>query len=245
MAYRNTSNRLESGNPRLFPIIAVIMVSALLVGCGVVTCDQTADRSTNVAAEGINTVRIIAEAGSLDVAGQLNLTEVEAKGTACAGNSSDLDDIQFEVTTSGSEIVVEARTPGGNSQFDVTITVPGSVLVEIEDGSGDIDVRDVAGLQLDDGSGDVDVSNVSGDIFVIEDGSGDLGLREISGVVNVEKDGSGEITISDVGGDVRIGEDGSGSIHVTDVAGDFEVRQDGSGGIDHSGIAGTVDIPED
>lgn len=245
MAYRNTSNRLVSGNPLLFPVIAVFMISALLVGCGVVTCDDTADRSTNVAAEGINTVRIIAEAGSLDVEGQLNLTEVEAKGTACARSSNDLDDIQFEVTTSGSELVVEARTPGGNSRFDVTITVPDSVLVEIEDGSGSVDVRDVAGLQIDDGSGDVDVSNVSGDVVVIEDGSGDLGLRNISGAVNVERDGSGEITISDVGGDVRIAEDGSGSIHVTDVAGDFEVRQDGSGGIDHSGIVGTVDIPED
>ena len=85
MAYRNTSNRLESSNPRLFPIIAVIMVSALLVGCGVVTCDQTADRSTNVAAEGINTVRIIAEAGSLDVAGQLNLTEVGPRALPARG----------------------------------------------------------------------------------------------------------------------------------------------------------------
>jgi hypothetical protein len=245
MTHQNSTLVSRYGNPILYPVIAIITISALLVGCDLVTCDQTADRSTSVSAGGIDTVRIIAEAGSLDVEGQLNLTEVEAKGIACAGSSGDLDDIQFEVTTSGSEIVVEARTPDGNSQFDVTITVPNSVLIEIEDGSGSVDVRDVAGLQIDDGSGDVDVSNVSGNVVVIEDGSGDIGLRSISGAVDIEKDGSGEITVSDVGGDVLIAEDGSGSIHVTDVAGDFEVRQDGSGGIDHSGIAGTVDIPED
>ena len=232
-----------SAKPVWFPLAAVVMISLLLVGCDVLTCDETAERSTRAAAGGISTVRIISEAGSLDVEGQLNVTEVDAEGTACASNTSDLDGIQFEVSTSGSEMVIEARTPGGNTQFDVTVTVPDSVFVEIEDGSGNIDVRDVGGVRITDGSGDVDVAGVSGDVVVGDDGSGDLDLSDVAGMVDIDVDGSGDITVADVAGDVRIGSDGSGSIRVTNVEGDFEVGDDGSGDISHSGVEGTVDIP--
>ena len=228
-----------------FSIAAVVLISALLAGCGVVACDQTADRFASIAADGISSVRIIAEAGSLDIEGRLNQTDVNAEGTACASSSNDLEEIQFEVTTSGSEVVIEARTPGSNSEFDLTITVPDSVLVEVEDNSGGADIHDVADVRIRDDSGDVDVANVSGDVTVTEDGSGNLNFSGIAGSVEIAKDGSGEIIVTDVGGDVLVGEDGSGSIDVTNVAGDFVVRQGGSGGIDHSGIGGTVDIPED
>jgi hypothetical protein len=218
------------------------MFAAWLVGCDVLTCDETAQRSASAAAAGISTVRIIAEAGDLDVEGRLGLTEVDAEGTACASNTSVLDDIQFEVSTRGSELVIEARTPDGNSRFDVTITVPESALVEIEDGSGDIDVRDVAGVRINDGSGDVDVAGVSGDLVVSDDGSGDLDLSDIAGAVEIQSDGSGDITVTDVGSDVRIGSDGSGDIRVSKVAGDFEVGSGGSGDISHNNVRGTVDI---
>ena len=235
--------RPVTAKPVWFPLAAVVMISLLLVGCDVLTCDETAERSTSAAAGGISTVRIISEAGDLDVEGQPNLTEVDAEGTACASNTGDLDDIQFEVTSSGSEMVIEARTPGGNTQFDVRITVPDSVVVEIEDGSGDVDVGDVAGVRITDGSGDVDVAGVSGDVVVGDDGSGDLDLSDVAGTVDIGVDGSGNITVADVAGDVRIGSDGSGSIRVTNVEGDFEVGDDGSGDISHSGVGGTVDIP--
>lgn len=230
--------------PVWYPVVAVVMIAALLAGCDVVTCDETAQRSATAAAQGITTVRIIAEAGSLDVEGELNTTEVRAEGAACASTAGDLEDIQFEVATSGSEIVIEARTPNGNARFDVTVTVPESVMVEIDDGSGNVDVRNVAEVRITDGSGDVDVVGVSGDVTVVDDGSGGLDLRDVAGMVEIETDGSGDITVSNTGSDVRIGSDGSGSIRVTDVGGDFEVGDDGSGNISFSRVAGTVDIPD-
>ena len=241
MPIPNRSGLEPSVKPVWLSIATLVMSAVLLVGCDVLTCDETAERSASAAAAGISTVRIIAEAGDLDVEGRLGLTEVEAEGTACASNTSDLDDIQFEVSTSGSEVVIEARTPG-NTQFDVTVTVPDSVLVEIEDGSGDIEVRDVAGVRVTDGSGDVTVAGVSGDVVVTDDGSGDLDLSDVAGTVEIEVDGSGDITVADVGGDVRIGSDGSGSIRVSNVAGDFEVGSGGSGDISHNNVGGTVDI---
>ena len=230
---------------KLTRVTAVVTVLSLLAACNFASCDQTAERSASAAAEGTSTVRIIDEAGSLDVEGQPNMTEVVAEGVACASNTTNLDEIQFEVTTSGSEILIEARTPGNNSEFDVTVTVPDSVLVVIEDGSGAIDIRDVAGTRITDGSGDIDVAGVTDDLVVQDDGSGDLDLRDISGMVEIQTDGSGDITVADVGGGVRIGSDGSGSINVSNVGGDFEVGNDGSGGITHSGVEGTVDIPDD
>ena len=41
-------------------------------------------------------------------------------------------------------MVLGAVTTPSNTEFDVTVTVPESVLVEIEDGSGSVDVRSVA-----------------------------------------------------------------------------------------------------
>lgn len=243
------------------PLAAALIVSALLTGCSVLTCDETDERSVSTPSEGIDTVRIIAEAGSLDVGGRPGTNDIAAEGTACASTTGDLEELQFEVTTSGSEVVIEAKTPD-NTRFDLRITVPDAVRVKIDDGSGNIEVRDVAGVEITDGSGDVYVAGVSGDLVVTDDGSGDLDLRAVGGGVEVEADGSGGIMIADVegdvrigadgsgeiritavGGDVRIGADGSGSISVTEVGGDFRVDDDGSGSISFDDVRGAVDIP--
>lgn len=237
--------RPVQGHRALWITLAVTLVCAsLLVGCDAVICDETAERTATAPASGIDTVRVIAEAGDLDIEGKPSLTEISADGTACAANTGDLDEIQFEVSTSGSEIVIEARTPGSSSQFDVRIDVPDSVLVEIDDGSGNIRVRDVAAVRIIDGSGDVDVAGISLDLVVNDDGSGDLDLRAVTGSVDVNIDGSGDITIAEVDGDVRIGTDGSGSIDVSGVGGDFTVGDDGSGAISYRDVAGSVDIPD-
>jgi hypothetical protein len=242
----NSNRRVLVIDPRSFLTLAAIAVVcvSLLVGCEEFTCDETAERSATASAAGIDTVRVIAEAGSLDLEGKAGLTEINMDGTACAGNTGDLSEIQFEVSTSGSEVLIEARTPSGSSRFDVRIDVPDSVLVEIDDGSGEIRVRDVAAVRITDGSGEVDVAGVTGDLVVADDGSGDLDLRGVTGSVDVNTDGSGDILISGVDGDVRIGTDGSGSIDVSDVGGDFTVGSDGSGTIDYTDIAGSVDIPD-
>ena len=229
----------------LLGILAVTLVCAsLLVGCDTFTCDETAERSATEPAAGVDTVRVIAEAGSLDIEGKAGLLEISMDGTACASNTSDLDEIWFEVITSGSEVLIEARTPDGANRFDVRIAVPDTVHVEIEAGSGEIRVREVGAVRITDGSGGVDVAGVAGDLIVEDDGSGNLDLRSVAGSVVVDSDGSGDITIAAVDGDVRIGTDGSGSINVSDVGGNFTVGSDGSGSISYTGVTGSVDIPD-
>jgi len=230
--------------------LALLLAATALVGCvgeggsfGLFTCNLTAERSASVPAEGIVTVRIVAESGSLDVAGQAGATDIVAAGTACASNATELEDMQFQVGTGGSEVVIEARTPSGASQFDVSITLPDTVAVEIDDGSGSVNVHGVAGMRINDGSGDVAVEGVGGDLEVIDDGSGSLDVSDIGGTVTIRSDGSGDINVAGVGGDLRIGSDSSGTIDVTDVGGDFSVGEDGSGGISYRNVAGNVDLP--
>ena len=225
-------------------VFAFVLMSGL-VSCVFDSCAQSAARFDTVPADGISSVRIIAEAGSLDVTGGADVTEVTVEGTACASNSSALEEVELEVREDGSQVVIETKTPGGTARLDFAVNLPDLMTVEIEDGSGGISVRDVAALTLTDGSGDVDVSGVAGEVRVLDDGSGDLEVRRIGGDVAVDSDGSGEILVSETDGSVYIGSDGSGSITITDVAGDLRIDEDGSGGISHSGVKGVVDIPEE
>ncbi len=224
--------------------MAAVALAAVLAGCVPFgTCDETAPRSASVPVLGATSVRIVAEAGNLEVHGQSGVAEVAATGTACALNAGDLDRLQFVTETNGSEIVIEARTGPHNSRFDVTIEVPDSFQVEIEDGSGDIDVRDVAGVRLEDDSGDADISGVAGEVVVAEDDSGNLTIQNVGGNVEITEDGSGNIDVSNVDGSFHVGNDGSGDITARDIRGDFVVDDAGSGDVRHSGIGGRVDTP--
>ena len=131
---------------------------------------------------------------------------------------------------------------GDSPGIRLEVRVPARMSLEIDDGSGSIDVRDVAGdirladgsgsvtmrdvggsLDLEDGSGSIDIEGAGGDIDIV-DGSGSVRLRRVTGNATIE-DGSGGIDVSGVAGDVTIPESGSGSIDVRDVQGKV-VRDD-------------------
>jgi len=223
-------------------LIAALLLP-LAVGCG--TFNETAERSVSLPATGATSVRIIAEAGSLKVNGRSGTAEVTITGTAYARNTNDLEQLQIVTRTNGAEIIIEVETSPWGSRFDVTVEIPDSFQVKIDDSSGSIEVRNVAGVRLTDGSGDIDVSGVSGEVIVDDDGSGDINIQNVSGNVDITEDGAGSITVSDIDGNFHVGNDGSGSITARDIRGDFTVDHGGSGGITHSNIEGRVEIPSD
>ena len=54
----------------------------------------------------------------------------------------------------------------------------------VEDGSGTIEIRGVAGsVTVDDGSGDIDIDDVEGDLIIEEEGSGSLRYSNVRGTV--------------------------------------------------------------
>ncbi|MGI9236959.1 MAG: hypothetical protein ACR2QZ_06155 [Woeseiaceae bacterium] len=126
---------------------------------------------------------------------------------------------------------------GSSARIDLKISVPAGMALEIDDGSGSIELRDIAAdVSIDDGSGSIQVHGVAS--LSIDDGSGSIDITSAAGDVAIV-DGSGSIKVRSVGGSVSI-DDGSGSITVSDVESDLIIVDDGSGGVDHSDIRGSV-----
>ncbi|MCP4897519.1 MAG: hypothetical protein GY906_11155 [bacterium] len=245
--------------------IAVGMMLALAAGAAA-DCKYSDDREVTESVAGASLVVLDVGAGFLKVEGRDDASEIQASGVACSSKESLLDDIRLVVRRSGDRVLIKTEFPKNrwgtsNMRLDLTVSLPSSLHVRIEDGSGAIRVANVASVEIDDGSGeivvvdtgDVEIEDGSGSIEVrhttgnarIDDGSGNIRVEKANGDVVIGSDGSGNIAILGVGGTVRVGSDGSGNIRVEDVQGDFIVRSDGSGSINYSGVAGRVDIPDD
>ena len=128
-----------------------------------------------------------------------------------------------------------------DAKIDLTVEVPKSLGVKIDDGSGSIFVTDLArNLKIEDGSGSIEIRMTAGPVS-ISDGSGHIELTDITGNLEV-KDGSGKINIDRVRGNVRI-VDGSGSLTIKDIDGSLTVT-DGSGSIEISDVTQNVFIKD-
>lgn len=231
-------------------------------------CRHEAPVQVSASVAGVTKVQIDARAGSLKVAG-VESAQIRAHGRACASSEGLLGDIRLETRRSGNVLIVEAVIPESSGRIfgddqrrlDFTVEVPASLPVEINDGSGSIEVRGVAAVEIEDGSGEIEIASVAGSVSIddgsgeieienvggpvrITDGSGEIDVENVRGDVVIEDDGSGEIEIAMVGGSVLIENDGSGSIDVREVAANLEIRRDGSGGVHVSGIRGRVSIPK-
>jgi DUF4097 and DUF4098 domain-containing protein YvlB len=251
-------------------------------------CKFSADRAAGIEASGVEKVIIRAGAGDMKVLGRANAVRIEARGVACAARQELLDATLISVRREGNAVIVETALPEnlagwtlGKNEYayiDLGVALPANLPVEALDSSGDAAFEDLNQLTLQDSSGDLDVrriagladiSDSSGDIDVgetgnvrVRDSSGDMELRGVRGEVDIELDSSGDIRVLDVGGSVRVRQDSSGSIRIEDVKGNvdvdsdssgdiraarvgghFTVREDSSGSIDHSAIGGKVTIP--
>jgi DUF4097 and DUF4098 domain-containing protein YvlB len=252
-------------------------------------CKFTADRAEGVDARGVEKVVIRAGAGALKVLGPANATRIEARGVACAAKQDLLDNAQISVRREGNTVYVETNLPqDGNgwsfmrndyAYMNLGVALPSSLPVEaidssgeaafedlaalnLQDSSGNVDIRRVAGLvdvtdssgdlvlenvgsvRISDSSGEVRIQDVRGGVDIDEDSSGDIRVLRTGGSVHVRQDSSGNIRIEDVRGNVDVDEDSSGDIYAAQVSGNFTVRDDGSGSIGHNAITGRVEVPQ-
>lgn len=144
----------------------------------------------------------------------------------------------------GDEVVLEAGFDdgfmgiGSDAYIALEIEVPEGMALRIDDGSGSLRVEGTkSDIVIDDGSGSIDVKNVAS--VKIDDGSGSIEIADALGDVSIV-DGSGSITVRRVGGSVTV-DDGSGSIRVSDVENDLTIIDDGSGSLNFNNIRGAVD----
>lgn len=212
-------------------------------------CLHGADRSATVDAAGAARIVIVAGAGELKVSGNSAQTQVQATGKACAPNDELLGQIQIETRREGDTIQVKTLIPdhhglsvGRNTSLDLTLAIPDGLAVELEDSSGDLELRNVKSAVVSDGSGDADIEDIHGDLKV-SDSSGDLEIEHVSGNVSVT-DSSGDMEIEDVAGDVEIPVDSSGDIRI-ERARSVHIHNDSSGEIVVRHLTGDLTIDQD
>ncbi len=127
---------------------------------------------------------------------------------------------------------------GEGASVRLTVQVPKDLDVAIEDGTGYIDVANLAGsLTIDDGPGAIELSRIGGKL-TIRDGAGWIDVDRIDADVHIE-DRSGAISVSRAGGNVVI-DDGSGRVDVRDVSGDLTLVDNASGRFTFSGVRGVI-----
>jgi hypothetical protein len=230
--------------------------------------DYTAPRSATVPASGARQVEIIGRAGSLRIDGRTRAREVTVRGTARASSRAALEEIRLIAEERDGTIHIEADIPehhdwngDDNQSLDLTIEVPAGMPLDVEDGSGDLEIRNVGPLTLSDGSGGAVIEHVGGNLRVkdgsgevritdvkgdveVTDGSGLLDIRDVDGGIDIGSKGSGPLRITSVGKSVHIRAKGSGSVDVAHVGGDFIVDRKASGNIDYSDVKGRVEVPE-
>jgi hypothetical protein len=249
-------------------LLSAIVLASLVTGSARAQDDDyRAPRDADLDASGARLLRVEAKAGLLRIEGRSGLSEVRVRGVARASREDWLEDIQLRTDRRGDELHVIVDIPPwswtgiGRSYkgLDLVIEVPASLAldvsdasgsiairgvgpVRIDDGSGEIELRDIGGaVDIEDGSGEIEMVSVRGDVR-LDDGSGEVHIEDVQGNVTIEDDGSGSLTISKVTGQVRVNEAGSGSVRVSDVGGDLTVRDTRRNRVRYDNVRGTVRI---
>ncbi len=202
-----------------------------------------------VPAESIDQLEIEAHAGSLQVQAAESATHITVTARVCSSRKSELAGMDVLQSRSGNVLQLETLIPEFHGSLwtsryayiDLAVTVPAGLSVEIDDGSGPLDVSGTGDLRVKDGSGHIKVHAIAGNV-VIRDGSGELSVEDVEGNVDV-RDGSGMVDISYVMGNVEV-EDGSGPLRISQVGGSVGIH-DGSGSIDVRDVQREVVIHED
>ena len=213
--------------------------------------EYTEVRELKLDAGGLDDLTIDAGSGSMDINGVAGLDSIVVTATVIVPDADDDDAIEFiekkmklALGKNGEQAMLTSGfdqgwfNGGSNARIDLAISMPTGIDVTIDDGSGSIDIRNLAaGVSIDDGSGSIELHNVAS--VDIDDGSGSIKISKAAGDVTII-DGSGSIKVGSVDGSVSI-DDGSGSIDVSDVEKDLIIVDDGSGGFDYSDVRGHVD----
>jgi len=242
----------------------VLILILLLTGSTVFAYQDS--REMQLSARDIESFSINCGAGFLKVIGEKNRHTIQVTAdirsrrlTPARAKQVINRSLELKLRQQGNRAVLVSRIsshPGNDLMVDLTVYVPERFHLDINDGSGEMIVRDIAGIvTIDDGSGGMDLLNL-GSAVHIDDGSGAITLKNAGGDVDIEDgsgvilvsrvngnltvdDSSGEIRIAGVGGNVRI-RDGSGSINIREVGQDVHIIEAGSGGLHISQVKGNI-----
>lgn len=236
--------------------VSLISGILLLSGCvfhispSVASVKQT--QQLSLPSNNLEYLTILSGAGSLDIQGSNTATNISVDAIIYTADIDDEYELTLEKSGTQAKLVAQNKSNNGISFYsgqspsiNLVVTVPSTLNLDINDGSGDIvinemqsniDVKDGSGslsingaknLNIDDGSGSIYVKNVVGDL-ALNDGSGSIDIDNVSGNVAIE-DGSGGITIKHIKGAVTV-DDNSGDMLIEHIGSSVTI-EDGSGDI--------------
>lgn len=210
--------------------VTAALASGLLTGaCG--DCPDAFDLSEEVTVRPDQRIVLSVPDGQLIVMGRerSSMVEIEARGCRTRGGARIAEETRLDAR------VFEVVAPHAN----VRAWVPAASEIEIQHGSGDVEVRAVGPALVATRGGDVRVEQVVGNVLV-QAGPGTLYVREVVGDVQV-MDGPGALFVENVMGSARI-RDGSGGIHLRAIGGDVVIEGDGDGAIDARNLGGALTV---
>lgn len=210
-------------------------------------CGHSAPRDLDLDLTGVKTVVFQIGAHTLRVEATKGAAAA-VSGRACASSAALLPKLTVNRQRSGDTLRVELKNEQGVSfwgvnryaYLDLRATLPDTIAVQVDIGSGDAFVSGVASLAGDVGSGDLQVRDVRG-TFYADVGSGDIQAERV-GALHVVSVGSGDLAVRDVRGDVRIGDVGSGDLTIVGARGKVEAGEIGSGDVSLQDIGGDVHL---
>jgi DUF4097 and DUF4098 domain-containing protein YvlB len=233
-------------------IITALSLSTLMCGCIVIASSPSRanfhqQEELTLDARTLTAMDIDVGSGSLTIQGEAGLTEIRVTADIYTDKNNS-DDYELTLTKSANTSFLVAKNNstsgfwvGDSPHIDITIHLPEYLALDIEDGSGSIEVNDILGkLDIRDGSGNITVKNIGSDTY-IHDGSGEIEVSQINGKLDIV-DGSGEINIEDVKGNLTI-DDGSGTIYATNITGNANI-DDGSGDLTVKQVTGIVTVDD-
>lgn len=229
-------------------------------------CKFSDPRSLELQLSGIKTVLFEIASNDLRLEA-IPGTSGRVSGRACAARPELLRNLTVTQKRVGSKLVVTLeddrplRISIGESYayLDLRGSVPNTLLVQFDIGSGDAEISGAAAVSADVGSGDMTVRRTkgrvtakvgSGDIEledagalqVLAVGSGDIKARQIRGAAEVGKIGSGDVKLHGVAGNVQVGSIGSGDLEVRDVQGSVNIESIGSGAAEVRKVQGDLTL---
>ncbi|KAF1004280.1 MAG: hypothetical protein GAK28_04141 [Luteibacter sp.] len=232
-------------------------------------CEFHADRNLNLDLSGIAKVQFITHAFDLHVEGNGAGTTGSVRGKACASSQKLLDGLVVTQTKTGDTLTVELQSKESSWGFgshytdlQADVTIPATVPVQLDVGSGSAKVRGLKSLDTEVGSGELEANDIHGPVSAVvgsgeasfrgigpltvkDVGSGDLRANEIAGDATIGDIGSGDAEVGGVKGNLSVDRIGSGSLAVGHVDGALSLRRKGSGDLNYTktNIGGKVDVP--
>ena len=203
-------------------------------------CQFSERRDALVDIQSATKVKIIARAGSLRIEGRPDVSQVRVGGIGCARSKDVLDGIELVAENTGDQIFIRTIFRRSAGSLDMAIEVPATLLVDLDDSTGDLELQNLASLELVDGAGEIQISGILGSA-TLKDGKGNMIITGVGGTLSID-DVSGFIVASSIGQDVIIEDDSEGDITISDIEGRVLIKEDGSGDIDIRNIGGDATI---